>query len=371
MKKFIALILTAALGCSLFSGCGAFMQKSKNNDGVFINQEVNNEKMKTITGKEIDFQKDGLLLGSEDYGYAAAKPDAWSNISDDQINVNTKGNGSYIGYIPKAAADELLNMDMESLSADEHIAVYDKYYAQIVPIACIYVENDEKSKEPDYTIPDGYDKKEKITEANGSTYYIAYNTEIPSEKDNNALSDDDKEAIKTMMNGIDDLKNSTILFPTQNNEGENNFKGSLTSFEAEDMNGEKVDQSVFSNYDLTMVNIWTTWCGVCVEEMPYLEKLHKKLPDNVNIISICGDANDEKELAQQILDKNEITFQTLIRNDSLQESILKYVSGFPTTVFVDKNGNIVGDIQMGAPGDDIVEGYQTLIEKRLSEITQK
>lgn len=161
MKKFIALILTAALGCSLFSGCGAFMQKSKNNDGVFINQEVNNEKMKTITGKEIDFQKDGLLLGSEDYGYAAAKPDAWSNISDDQINVNTKGNGSYIGYIPKAAADELLNMDMESLSADEHIAVYDKYYAQIVPIACIYVENDEKSKEPDYTIPDGYDKKEK------------------------------------------------------------------------------------------------------------------------------------------------------------------------------------------------------------------
>ena len=32
---------------------------------------------------------------------------------------------------------------------------------------------------------------------------------------------------------------------------------------------------------------------------------------------------------------------------------------------------IVGDIQMGAPGDDIVEGYQTLIEKRLSEITQK
>ena len=120
-----------------------------------------------------------------------------------------------------------------------------------------------------------------------------------------------------------------------------------------------------------MVNIWTTWCGVCVEEMPYLEKLHKKLPDNVNIISICGDANDEKELAQQILDKNEITFQTLIGNDSLQESILKYVSGFPTTVFVDKNGNIVGDIQMGAPGDDIVEGYQTLIEKRLSEITQK
>ena len=44
MKKFIALILTAALGCSLFSGCGAFMQKSKNNDGVFINQEVNNGK---------------------------------------------------------------------------------------------------------------------------------------------------------------------------------------------------------------------------------------------------------------------------------------------------------------------------------------
>ncbi|MEE0511911.1 MAG: TlpA disulfide reductase family protein [Peptococcaceae bacterium] len=347
------------------------MQKSKNSDGVFINQEVNNEKMKTITGKEIDFQKVGLLLGSEEYGYAAAKPSAWKDVSDDQININTKGNCSYIGYVPKDAVDELLNTDMESLSADEHIAVYDKYYAQIVPIACVYAENNEKSKEADYMIPEGYDKTECITESNGNTYYIAYNTDISPDNDNNTLSDNDKEMLKSMMGGIEDLKNNVLLFPAGKAEGNNEFKGSLTTFNAEDMDGKKVDQSIFSNYDLTMVNIWTTWCGVCVEEMPYLEKLHQKLPDNVNIISICGDANDEKELAQQILDKNEITFQTLIGNDSLQESLLKYVSGFPTTIFVDKNGNIVGDIQMGAPGEDIVEGYQTLIDKRLSEITQK
>lgn len=371
MKKIIALVLTAALACSLFTGCTVFQGTSENEDGVYVNKKVSNEKMMSITGKEIIFKNNGLV-GSEDYGYAIAKPDSWKNLSEELLSIDTKNNGTYIGYVPKSALDELNNTDVESLSAEEHMAVYDRFYEQTIPVACIYATNDEKSKEAGYMIPENYEKTERITEANGNTYYFAYNTEFPMDKNDAAtLTEEDQANIKLMFDSVKELKENIILFLVEKTDDQSDFKGSLSSFEAEDMDGQKVDQSVFANYDLTMVNIWTTWCGVCVEEMPYLEKLHKQLPENVNIISICGDASDEKELAQQILNKNEITFQTLVDNDALNESLLKYVTGFPTTIFVDKNGNIVGDIQMGAPGENIVDGYQTLIEKRLSEITQK
>lgn len=371
MKKIIALVLTAALACSLFTGCTVFQGKSENEDGVYVNKKVSNEKMMSITGKEIIFKNNGLV-GSEDYGYAIAKPDSWKNLSEDLLSIDTKNNGTYIGYVPKSALDELNNTDVESLSAEEHMAVYDRFYEQTIPVACIYATNDEKSKEAGYMIPENYEKTERITEANGNTYYFAYNTEFPMDKNDSAtLTEEDQANIKLMFDSVKELKENIILFLVEKTADESDFKGSLSSFEAEDMDGQKVDQSVFANYDLTMVNIWTTWCGVCVEEMPYLEKLHKQLPENVNIISICGDASDEKELAQQILNKNEITFQTLVDNDALNESLLKYVTGFPTTIFVDKNGNIVGDIQMGAPGENIVQGYQQLIDNRLAKVTNK
>lgn len=371
MKKIIALVLTAALACSLFTGCTVFQGKSENEDGVYVNKKVSNEKMMSITGKEIIFKNNGLV-GSEDYGYAIAKPDSWKNLSEELLSIDTKNNGTYIGYVPKSALDELNNTDVESLSAEEHMAVYDRFYEQTIPVACIYATNDEKSKEAGYMIPENYEKTERITEANGNTYYFAYNTEFPMDKNDAAtLTEEDQANIKLMFDSVKELKENIILFLVEKTDDQSDFKGSLSSFEAEDMDGQKVDQSVFANYDLTMVNIWTTWCGVCVEEMPYLEKLHKQLPENVNIISICGDASDEKELAQQILDKNEITFQTLVDNDALNESLLKYVTGFPTTIFVDKNGNIVGDIQMGAPGENIVQGYQQLIDNRLAKVTNK
>ena len=87
----------------------------------------------------------------------------------------------------------------------------------------------------------------------------------------------------------------------------------LTSFNTYDMEAQPVDESIFSGYDLTMVNIWATWCGYCVQEMPELAKLKDMLPENVNLITICDDATVETELAYTILQGTGATnFQTLM-----------------------------------------------------------
>lgn len=72
--------------------------------------------------------------------------------------------------------------------------------------------------------------------------------------------------------------------------------GALNDFSTYDMNGNVVTQEIFSDYDLIMVNVWTTWCKYCIYEMPELARLKDMLPDNVNLITICDDATDRKSV---------------------------------------------------------------------------
>ncbi|MFR3500045.1 MAG: TlpA disulfide reductase family protein, partial [Paraclostridium bifermentans] len=61
----------------------------------------------------------------------------------------------------------------------------------------------------------------------------------------------------------------------------------LSGFKTTDLNGNKVTSDLFSKNKLTMVNIWATWCGPCIDEMPEISKLYNELPIGTNVISIC------------------------------------------------------------------------------------
>ena len=55
-------------------------------------------------------------------------------------------------------------------------------------------------------------------------------------------------------------------------EGES-LPGILAQFETTTLTGETVDQAVLEEYDLTMVNVWATFCGPCINEMPDIAKI--------------------------------------------------------------------------------------------------
>lgn len=140
----------------------------------------------------------------------------------------------------------------------------------------------------------------------------------------------------------------------------------LTNFTTTDMEGNTVTQEIFSGYDLTMVNIWATWCGYCVEEMPELAKLKKMLPENVNLITICDDAAYETELTQQILRESGANFQTLKTTEDMYTQLLAYVYAFPTTFFVNSEGIPVVQPLTGVPSmENAADAYYTIIEQVL------
>lgn len=143
----------------------------------------------------------------------------------------------------------------------------------------------------------------------------------------------------------------------------------LSSFSAQTLDGDTVDQSIFADYDLTMINVWTTWCPYCINEMPDLEELYKGLPENVNLISICADADTESELAGQEVSDNGLTYQTLVINDDLKTALEYLVTGYPTTIFVDSKGYLAGAAQTGVPrGTSTADAYMSLINDRIASL---
>ncbi len=162
------------------------------------------------------------------------------------------------------------------------------------------------------------------------------------------------------------LKQSGSVDDSNNNieKSENSFG----EFIAKTFTGEEISNDVFADYDLTMVNLWASFCKPCIEEMAELEELYKGLSENLNLITICYDADTQSEIAKQILEAKGATFDTIIADDTLRKTVLKDYMAFPTTVFVDSDGNIVGDFILGRPSSNIVETYMQEIDNRLELI---
>ena len=132
----------------------------------------------------------------------------------------------------------------------------------------------------------------------------------------------------------------------------------LGDFSAQDFDGNAVTKDIFADYDLTMVNLWTTTCGYCIEEMPVLNELRKEFQDdgvNFNIISVCMDIGSTEEIndaslkkAKEIIEKAGVEYPNLIPDSVLLEGRLNGIQAFPESFFVDSEGNVVSEPYVGA-----------------------
>lgn len=126
------------------------------------------------------------------------------------------------------------------------------------------------------------------------------------------------------------------------------------TFTAKDLDGNEVDQSVFANAKLTMMNIWATFCGPCINEMPELGELAAEGGTDYQIIGVCADLNGTEDMLE---DAKEIVSQTKANYLHLQPSedlypVLTASSSVPVTFFFDNQGKLVGKGILGAQDKD-------------------
>jgi len=89
---------------------------------------------------------------------------------------------------------------------------------------------------------------------------------------------------------------------------------------------------------VVMINFWASWCGPCREEMPVLEKLYAKYkPMGFTMIGV--NVEPDSKLAAEWLKATPVTFPILFDTKS-EVSKLYQVSSMPSTVIVDRKGNL-------------------------------
>lgn len=121
-------------------------------------------------------------------------------------------------------------------------------------------------------------------------------------------------------------------------------------FTAKDFEGNAVDQSVFANTKLTMMNVWATFCGPCIREMPELGELAVEGGTEYQIIGVCTDLDDTEEMlkeAQDIVAETGASYLHLQPSESLLP-VLTASSAVPVTFFFDSEGKLVGQGITGA-----------------------
>lgn len=143
--------------------------------------------------------------------------------------------------------------------------------------------------------------------------------------------------------------------------------GKFPAFASKTINESSVSDEIFSSKRLTVISIWGTFCPPCIAEMPELGRWAEEMPDDVQLIGVVCDVrseNDETTInaAKKILHEADANFINIIPSAELVE-YLSTVEAVPTTIFIDSEGNIVGDPIVGAD----VDGYKNFVESYLNE----
>ena len=121
-------------------------------------------------------------------------------------------------------------------------------------------------------------------------------------------------------------------------------------FTAMDKDGKTVKLSDFKGKKV-YINMWASWCGPCMREIPELEKTYQKLKDNKDIVFLSMTSPNDAEFKNQspqdkgkdvILNKAKelgVTYPILF--DVNDRFIINYaIRSFPTHIFINSDGTI-------------------------------
>ncbi|RVU54581.1 TlpA family protein disulfide reductase [Anaerosphaera multitolerans] len=140
---------------------------------------------------------------------------------------------------------------------------------------------------------------------------------------------------------------------------------------ASSIDGEIITNDIFKNSKVTMVNFWATFCGPCIREMPDLAELHNEYnEEDFQIIGIIGDtfegSDNNMAKAKTLIAENNVSFTNIIPNNDLYSNYIDgKIQGFPTTIFIDSQGNLIGNIIVGSNDK---ENWKSIIDETLSTI---
>jgi thiol-disulfide isomerase/thioredoxin len=115
--------------------------------------------------------------------------------------------------------------------------------------------------------------------------------------------------------------------------------GPAPAFQLSGRGGKAINLAQYKG-QVVMINFWATWCGPCRQEMPLLEDIYKKYK-SMGFTMLAVNVEPDSSAAEAWLGKlaKPVTFPVAFDTDSKVSKLYK-VAGMPSTVFVDRKGNV-------------------------------
>ena len=183
---------------------------------------------------------------------------------------------------------------------------------------------------------------------------------------------DDIEAIRKIEEQIAEMGKEDTASDNTDQENNSEDASPFRNFSGQDFDGNSVDGSLFSGNAVPVVIFWFTGCKPGVAELAKLNELNDAIKSmggevvGINTETFDGNEAAIKEAAA-VLESQGAKYRNLSIDSASDAG--KYASdimAFPTTILVDRNGNIVGDPMLG--GIDNQENYDALMKQIQSVI---
>lgn len=372
MKRIITILLIACLSISII-GCGKEKDNKKKQDDKIEQQDnsVDEKEQQDKSQEEESLAKELLkdvnpkTFKVEEMGFLLTYPKLWHENFDD---IGGLVDGDFKIKTASGFSMEVYGSLIWDYSIKQDV------YKLLTHILIISKDEWDKMIENGNSIKDFFTKEnwlafeQEITitthEENGYMYIII----TPDKSKIAEKTDEDKQYKNMLVTSEELLKSIEFIEVVTTEERDKRANESFTvvpQFKAKDTNGNDIDNSIFEGKKLTMINIWATTCGACVNEMPELQELYKDMKEkDINVIGIVTDGSEELELTKTIIKKTGVEYTNIVPDDNLIE-YLKNLTATPTTIYVNDKGEKVGDIQIGAPMENAKEAYEEEINKRL------
>jgi thiol-disulfide isomerase/thioredoxin len=112
-----------------------------------------------------------------------------------------------------------------------------------------------------------------------------------------------------------------------------------------------------------LVNLWATWCGPCVREMPSLERLQADLGDRLKVLAISEDRGGAHVVEPFITEHALKRLAVYLDQPGAADSAF-HLRGLPTTFLIDANGRIRAVLEGAAEWDS--PKIRALVERYLA-----
>jgi thiol-disulfide isomerase/thioredoxin len=176
-----------------------------------------------------------------------------------------------------------------------------------------------------------------------------------SDKPEQVTSHDTRNAIDALLAGKPVPVETTKVFgcSTKWSEKRESARHSLETWAKEEVTVKLIDEKGLralaknEGKRLRLINVWATWCGPCVEELPEFVAMNRMYRNRgFELVTISADAPEEKDHALEVLKRKQVAADNYVFDGSdkykLMEAVDEKSSGpVPHTILIAPGGKVL------------------------------